>query len=100
MKEGQNEQLKSVREHIRNCFEDIFSFLLPYPGKKMTSSKDFDGRLAGQIRENKTSHSLSSQDVYTKYVAVTLAVFNGFLNVHCNSFQCFLTAIMCISNVK
>ena len=52
MKEDQNEQLKNVREHIRNCFEDIFCFLLPHPGKEVTSSKDFDGRLAGSWSNN------------------------------------------------
>ena len=49
VKEGQHEEIKIVREHIRQCFDKVFSFLLPHPGLKVATNPHFDGRLAGTV---------------------------------------------------
>ena len=49
VKEGQHEEIKIVREHIRRCFDRVFSFLLPHPGLKVATNPQFDGRLSGII---------------------------------------------------
>ena len=47
VKEGQHDEIKIVREHIRNCFDKVFSFLLPHPGLKVATNPSFDGQLSG-----------------------------------------------------
>lgn len=39
-------ELKECREHITSCFSEIKCFLMPYPGQKAATTKDFDGRLS------------------------------------------------------
>ncbi|KAG5668477.1 hypothetical protein PVAND_016416 [Polypedilum vanderplanki] len=43
-KPDQSEELKSVREHIRESFDELLCCLMPYPGKKVATSSDYDGR--------------------------------------------------------
>lgn len=43
-KAGQSEELKSVRDHIRQSFDELLCCLMPYPGKKVATSSDYDGR--------------------------------------------------------
>lgn len=43
--EKQNKELRSVREHLKECFSRIECFLMPHPGKKILNNKDFDGKL-------------------------------------------------------
>jgi atlastin len=43
-KPNQPEALKSVREHLRDSFDELPCFLMPYPGKKVAVSSDYDGR--------------------------------------------------------
>lgn len=42
--EEQHEDLKSVREHIRESFETVDAYLLPHPGFEVVENQDFDGR--------------------------------------------------------
>ncbi|ENN78293.1 hypothetical protein D910_10028 [Dendroctonus ponderosae] len=42
----QHSELKSLRKHIKSCFSEIASFLMPHPGIKVATSPTFDGRLA------------------------------------------------------
>lgn len=37
-------ELKQVREYIKDTFEDISCFLMPYPGKAVARNSSFDGR--------------------------------------------------------
>eukprot|EP00735_Rhodelphis_limneticus_P010447 TRINITY_DN3191_c0_g1::TRINITY_DN3191_c0_g1_i1::g.3530::m.3530 TRINITY_DN3191_c0_g1::TRINITY_DN3191_c0_g1_i1::g.3530 ORF type:complete len:582 (-),score=191.75,sp/Q58D72/ATLA1_BOVIN/47.04/8e-165,GBP/PF02263.14/2.9e-76,GBP_C/PF02841.9/1.8e-05 TRINITY_DN3191_c0_g1_i1:1531-3225(-) len=46
VEEGQHDDLKSVRQHIRSCFDDIRAFLLPHPGFEVTEDPNFDGRVS------------------------------------------------------
>uniref|UniRef100_A0A3Q3ENT5 Atlastin GTPase 2 n=1 Tax=Kryptolebias marmoratus TaxID=37003 RepID=A0A3Q3ENT5_KRYMA len=41
----QHEELQNVRKHIHSCFSNISCFLLPHPGLKVATNRDFDGRL-------------------------------------------------------
>ncbi|KAL5276426.1 ATL2.2 family protein [Megaselia abdita] len=43
--EHQNEELKSIREHLQECFTKIDCFLMPHPGLKVLNNKNFDGQL-------------------------------------------------------
>lgn len=45
IKENQKEELKTLRNQLRPCFEKINGFLLPHPGKKATTDSNFDGQL-------------------------------------------------------
>lgn len=40
-------ELQKVRQHIKECFEDIKCILLPHPGKKVSSTKRFVGNIDG-----------------------------------------------------
>lgn len=40
-------ELKMLRQRIRSCFAVIDCFLLPHPGEKVSTEKEFDGRLSG-----------------------------------------------------
>lgn len=42
--ESNNQELKTVRESIKKSFQLIRCTLLPFPGSKVASSKDYDGR--------------------------------------------------------
>lgn len=42
--ETQKEELKNVREHLKECFSSIEGFLMPHPGKKILNNKYFDGK--------------------------------------------------------
>ncbi|XP_053567931.1 atlastin-2 isoform X1 [Bombina bombina] len=46
VKQNQHEELQNVRKHIHSCFTNIGCFLLPHPGLKVATNRDFDGRLA------------------------------------------------------
>lgn len=46
VKEGQHEEIKIVREHIRRCFDRVFAFLLPHPGLKVATNPNFNGQLS------------------------------------------------------
>nr|XP_037289386.1 atlastin-2-like [Rhipicephalus microplus] len=43
--DGQDAELKAVRQNILSCFSDINCFLMPNPGRKVVADKSFDGRL-------------------------------------------------------
>lgn len=45
--ERQHPELQQLRKHIRACFADTSSFLLPHPGLKVATNPHFDGRLSG-----------------------------------------------------
>lgn len=34
-----------MREHIRDCFENVDLFLLPHPGIKVATTPNFDGKI-------------------------------------------------------
>ena len=40
---GAPEELRRMREHVRQCFSDIDCYLLPYPGKQVATSEMFAG---------------------------------------------------------
>ncbi|KAL7015609.1 hypothetical protein ACKWTF_016544 [Chironomus riparius] len=40
----QNDDLRTVRDHIRESFDRLLCYLMPYPGKKVASYSDYDGR--------------------------------------------------------
>ena len=44
----QHDDLKAVRDHIRECFESVSCYLLPSPGTKVQSG-DSDGQLEGVL---------------------------------------------------
>lgn len=47
-----NEELAIVRQHLKQTYETLQCFLLPYPGKKVAICKknvNFGGALAGRI---------------------------------------------------
>ncbi|KAL1414026.1 hypothetical protein MTO96_007770 [Rhipicephalus appendiculatus] len=46
VKDGQDKELKTLRQSISSCFSDIDCFLMPHPGEKVALDKSFDGRLA------------------------------------------------------
>ena len=43
----QHEELRMVREHIRDCFQSISCYLMPSPGSKVQSGES-NGKLAGK----------------------------------------------------
>lgn len=42
--DNQNEEIKSVRKHLKECFSKIESFLMPHPGLNI-NKEHFDGKL-------------------------------------------------------
>ena len=44
VKDFHTAELKQVREFLKNTFEDISGFLMPYPGKTVARNSSFDGR--------------------------------------------------------
>lgn len=44
VKDGQKDDLKSVREFVSSSFENICCFLMPYPGKAVARDSSYDGR--------------------------------------------------------
>ncbi|KAL1421934.1 hypothetical protein MTO96_003927 [Rhipicephalus appendiculatus] len=46
IKDGQDTELKTLRQSIKSSFSDINCFLMPHPGEKVAREKSFDGRLA------------------------------------------------------
>ena len=43
---GQQEELSVTRQHITFCFDNIRSYLMPHPGKKVAlGGKEFSGQL-------------------------------------------------------
>eukprot|EP00118_Oscarella_pearsei_P025438 m.308180 g.308180 ORF g.308180 m.308180 type:complete len:523 (+) comp43516_c0_seq1:72-1640(+) len=46
IKEGQHEQLTSVREHIKECFDSLACFLMPHPGLIVAENPEFKGDLS------------------------------------------------------
>lgn len=49
--EAQEPELKGVRKDIFSSFEEIWCFLMPEPGTKVTSEKTFDGRLSDMDKD-------------------------------------------------
>ncbi|KAI1287881.1 Atlastin-1 [Halotydeus destructor] len=39
-------ELQRVRKHIRSCFEEVDCFLMPHPGSKVATQRDFNGKLS------------------------------------------------------
>ncbi|PZC76803.1 hypothetical protein B5X24_HaOG204120 [Helicoverpa armigera] len=46
VKESQHEELQRVRQDIARCFEEVTCFLMPYPGRKVSTDPDFTGKLS------------------------------------------------------
>ncbi|XP_046402727.1 atlastin isoform X2 [Ischnura elegans] len=46
LSENQHASLRSIRQHIRQCFTSISCFLMPHPGLKVATNPKFDGRLS------------------------------------------------------
>lgn len=44
VKDGQDPDLRSVREFIRSSFENLDCFLMPSPGKKVVNGRQYDGK--------------------------------------------------------
>lgn len=44
--ENMSDDLRQLRERIRSCFTSIDCFLMPQPGKQVTTERTFDGRLS------------------------------------------------------
>ncbi|XP_065889573.1 atlastin-3-like isoform X2 [Dysidea avara] len=44
--ESQHQELRTVRTYIRRCFEEVKCFLLPHPGLKVATDKNFEGKLS------------------------------------------------------
>lgn len=43
--DGQEQELRSLRNYVRDCFDQIRCFLMPFPGTKVTSNQHFRGKL-------------------------------------------------------
>lgn len=43
--EDQESELRSLRYHLRACFDEMQCFLMPYPGRRVTSDNNFTGQL-------------------------------------------------------
>lgn len=41
----QNSELRSLRIHLKSCFNEMQCFLMPYPGTRVTSDYNFTGQL-------------------------------------------------------
>uniref|UniRef100_A0A0A9X2L0 Atlastin n=1 Tax=Lygus hesperus TaxID=30085 RepID=A0A0A9X2L0_LYGHE len=48
-------ELQDTRRRIKSCFSEIGCFLMPFPGKKVTSNPHFDGRLSDIDEDFRTS---------------------------------------------
>ncbi|XP_070497773.1 atlastin-2-like [Chironomus tepperi] len=48
---SKNEELRKVRESIKNCFERIECCLLPHPGKTVAGKKSYNGRISDMDEE-------------------------------------------------
>ncbi|KPJ20867.1 Atlastin, partial [Papilio machaon] len=46
--ENQHEELKTLRREIRSFFSQLSCFLMPHPGMKVATSKEFNGKLTGK----------------------------------------------------
>lgn len=93
----QPEQLQELRRYIKSSFTDIDCFLLPNPGKKVTTCESFDGRLSDidedfkeQLEilipsllapENLTTKKINGQHItcgeFHIYMKAYVDVFNG-----------------------
>jgi len=43
--DSQHDDLKNVRLHIRECFDELDCYLMPHPGMDVVESRSYDGRL-------------------------------------------------------
>nr|BAM19530.1 atlastin [Papilio xuthus] len=95
--ENQHEELKTLRREIRSFFSQLSCFLLPHPGMKVATSKEFNGKLTDIDEEFKkclkelvpyllAPHNLqpkvlSGQTLKAKellyYIQAYMEVFNG-----------------------
>lgn len=95
--EHQPEQLQQLRRYISSSFTEIDCFLLPNPGKKVTTGESLDGRLSDidedfkqQLEvlipsllapENLTTKKINGQDItcgeFPIYMKAYVDVFNG-----------------------
>ena len=48
MSDGQPEEIKLVRKHIKSCFESLNCFLMPHPGLRVATNPKFSGQLKGK----------------------------------------------------
>jgi atlastin len=53
--DDQHDELKQVRKHINNCFKSVTCFLMPYPGREVATSPNFEGQLKDIDAEFKES---------------------------------------------
>ena len=49
MSDDQHEELRRARAHINTCFEKIGCFLMPHPGKVVSTNPNFKGKLCGEL---------------------------------------------------
>ncbi|CAB3410009.1 unnamed protein product [Caenorhabditis bovis] len=72
--EKQHVELQQLRQHIRNCFENISCFLMPHPGLRVATNPNFDGKLTeiepefqqqlkGMVPRILDSHSLVHKEI-------------------------------------
>lgn len=95
--ERQHPELQQLRKHIRACFADTSSFLLPHPGLKVATNPHFDGRLsdiADNFRENLkvlVPYMLSSENLILKEVngkKITCKELLEYFKAYVKIFQC------------
>jgi len=66
--DAQHDDLKSVRLHIRECFEELDCYLMPHPGMEVVEDRKYDGRLSA-VRQEFREHLLDLvQDTITNPV--------------------------------
>ena len=67
IKSAQHKDLESVREHVRDCFENTECFLLPHPGLAVASSPKFNGQVK-MIEKQFLTHALDMCEKITKEI--------------------------------
>ncbi|XP_013135806.1 PREDICTED: atlastin-like [Papilio polytes] len=95
--ENQHEELKTLRREIRSFFSQLSCFLMPHPGMKVATSKEFNGKLTDIDEEFKkclkelVPYLLAPQNLQLKvlsgqtlkakellyYIKAYMEVFNG-----------------------
>lgn len=92
----QHPELRSLREHIMACFEDIDCLLMPFPGMQIYKNAEFDGRLCdlevdfqNNLREL-VPQLLAPENLVAKKVndqVVTVGEFFAYLGGYVKTFQ-------------
>lgn len=87
----QNSEIQSVRQHIKNTFEEIDCCLMPRPGDTVCEDDSYDGRLSGMsdrfkdILKNVIEYLLMPNNLVIKQIngqKITGAEMNGYINTY------------------